>query len=195
LPRSDEQASRFTNPDDDPRGPWRTYPLDVRTENEERRAGYRYEVTLPSGRVVRPAQGRHWALPKDRFENERAAGLIWFGVGGNAMPTKKVYLAEAREGVLARTWWPYKDVGGSQDAKKELKALFPEIEPFTTPKPERLLKRIIEVASSPGDILLDCFLGSGTTAAVAQKMGRRWIGVEGQRTPWTRTRCLASRRS
>lgn len=178
LPRSAEQESRFKNPDADPRGPWRTYPLDVRTENEERRVGYRYPVTLPSGRVVRPAQGRHWALPAERFEREREEGLIWFGVDGDAMPTHKVYLAEARQGVLARTWWAHDEVGSSQEAKRECKALFPDIEPFATPKPERLLRRIIEIASNPGDVIVDCFLGSGTTAAVAHKMGRRWVGIE-----------------
>jgi adenine-specific DNA-methyltransferase len=178
LPRSSEQEARFRNPDDDPLGPWRTYPLDVRTEHEGRREIYRYQVQLPSGRTVRPSQGRHWSLPKERFDAERADGLIWFGAEGDAMPTRKIYLSEAREGVLARTWWPYKDVGGNQTAKKEIKALFPTIEPFATPKPERLMQRIIHIASNPGDVVLDCFAGSGTTAAVAQKMGRRWITVE-----------------
>ena len=178
LPRSDVQLGRFRNPDNDPRGPWRTYPLDVRTENEERRAEYRYEVTLPSGRRVVPTHGRHWALPRERFEREREAGLIWFGAKGDAMPTRKVYLAEAREGVLARTWWPYSEVGGSQDAKQQIKRLFPDVEPFATPKPERLIERILRVGTNPDDVVLDCFVGSGTTAAVAHKMGRRWIGVE-----------------
>jgi adenine-specific DNA-methyltransferase len=178
LPRSDEQESRFKNPDDDPRGPWRTYPLDVRTENEERRAAYRYSVTLPSGRVVTPAQGRHWALPEERLEKERSEGLLWFGTRGDAMPTRKVYLAEAREGVIARTWWPHDETGSSQDGKREIKTLFPDVEPFATPKPEKLLHRILQVASNPGDTVLDCFVGSGTTAAVAQKMGRRWVAVE-----------------
>src|SRR5262249_32105464 len=158
-----------TNPDNDPRGPWRTYPLDVRTENEERRASYRYEVVTPSGRVVRPAQGRHWALPQARFERERTDGSIWFGADGDAMPTRKVFLSEAREGVIARTWWGHDETGSSQDAKRELKNLFPEREPFATPKPERLIQRILQIGSNRGDIVLDCFVGSGTTAAVAQK--------------------------
>ena len=102
LPRTEAQEGRFTNPDDDPKGPWRTYPLDVRTEDDQRREAYRYEVKLPSGRTVRPAQGRHWALPHERFEAERAAGLIWFGRGGDAMPTRKVYLSP-RPG---RACWP-----------------------------------------------------------------------------------------
>ena len=178
LARSETQTARFRNPDDDSEGPWRTYPLDVRTEDDQRRESYRYPVTLPSGRVVKPAQGRHWALPQDRFERERIGGLIWFGKDGDSMPTKKVYLKDARPGVLARTWWPYSEVDGSQQAKREIKQLFPEREPFATPKPERLLARVVEIATDPGDIVLDCFLGSGTTASVAHKLGRRWIGIE-----------------
>lgn len=178
LPRSEAQSGRFSNPDGDSRGPWRTYPLDVRTEHEGRREVYRYPVVLPSGRTVRPAQGRHWALPQAAFEEQVRAGAIWFGASGDAMPTKKVFLAEARPGVLARTWWPHTETGHSQEAKREIKALFPEVEPFATPKPERLMQRIIHIATNPGDVVLDFFGGSGTTAAVAHKMGRRWVTVE-----------------
>jgi adenine-specific DNA-methyltransferase len=177
LPRTDEQIGRFRNPDDDPNGPWRTYPLDVRTENGAKREKYRYAVTLPSGRVIRPSAGRHWALPQERFEAERRAGDIYFGVDGDAMPTRKVYLKDAKQGVLARTWWPYKEVGGNQDAKREILALFGDTG-FITPKPERLLERVLTIATNVGDLVLDSFLGSGTTAAVAHKMRRRWIGIE-----------------
>lgn len=177
LPRNDEQKDRFRNPDGDSRGPWRTYPLDVRTEDGKRREKYRYPVTLPSGRVIRPSPGRHWALPQERFEAERSAGEIYFGVDGDAMPTRKVYLRDAKEGVIARTWWPYKEVGGNQDAKRELLALFGD-SGFITPKPERLLERVLQIATKPGDLVLDSFAGSGTTGAVAHKMRRRWIMVE-----------------
>ena len=177
LPRSTEQEGRFRNPDADPDGPWRTYPLDVRTEDGAKREKYRYPVTLPSGRIVRPSAGRHWALPAERFESERAAGRIYFGVNGTAMPTTKVYLKDAKSGVIARTWWTYKEVGGNQDAKREVLSLFGD-SGFITPKPERLIERVITIATKPGDLVLDSFLGSGTTAAVAHKMGRRWIGIE-----------------
>lgn len=177
IPRSEEQASRFKNTDNDPDGPWRTYPLDVRTEDGARREKYRYEVILPSGRTVRPAAGRHWALPKDEFGRQRAAGQIYFGKDGDSLPTKKVYLKNAREGVLARTWWTYKEVGGNQDAKHEVLALFGD-SGFITPKPEGLLRRILTIATNEGDLVLDSVLGSGTTAAVAHKMNRRYIGVE-----------------
>lgn len=177
VPRTEEQKGRFKNPDNDPAGPWRTYPLDVRTEDGGKREKYRYEIILPSGRSVKPGQGRHWALPKGEFERQREAGEIFFGKNGNAMPTKKVYLNKAQKGVIARTWWPYKEVGGNQDAKREVLALFGD-SGFITPKPERLLHRVLTIASNPGDIVLDSFAGSGTTGAVAQKMGRRWIMVE-----------------
>lgn len=177
VPRSAEQQRRFRNPDNDPQGPWRTYPLDVRTEDSGRREKYRYEVTLPSGRVVRPAQGRHWALPKEEFEKERAQGAIYFGKDGDGIPTRKVHLKNARQGVIARSWWTYKEVAGNQDAKRELLALLGETD-FITPKPERLIQQILTIASKPNDLVLDCFLGSGTTAAVAHKMGRRYIGIE-----------------
>lgn len=177
VPRSTEQASRFKNPDNDLDGPWRTYPLDVRTEDGARREKYRYEVVLPSGRSVRPPPGRHWALPQEEFERQRAAGAIFFGKNGDSMPTKKVYLKHAREGVIARTWWTYKEVGGNQDAKREVLALFGD-SGFITPKPEGLICRVLTIATNRGDLVLDSFLGSGTTAAVAHKMGRRYIGIE-----------------
>lgn len=177
IPRSAEQRERFRNPDNDPEGPWRTYPLDVRTEASARREKYRYEVTLPSGRVVRPTQGRHWALPKEEFDKQREKGAIYFGKDGDAMPTRKVHLKDARQGVIARTWWTYKEVTGNQDAKRELLALLGDTD-FITPKPERLIQQILTIASNPGDLVLDSYLGSGTTAAVAHKMGRRYIGIE-----------------
>jgi adenine-specific DNA-methyltransferase len=177
LPRNEEQQGRFKNPDNDPEGPWRTYPLDVRTEDDAKREKYRYEIVLPSGRVIKPSQGRHWALPKDEFEKQRIAGDIYFGKDGNAMPTKKMHLKNAKQGVIARTWWAYKEVGGNQDAKREVLALFGD-SGFITPKPESLLHRVLTIATNPGDLVLDSFLGSGTTAAVAHKMGRRWIGIE-----------------
>ena len=164
LPRSHEQNSRFGNPDDDPKGPWRTYPLDVRTENSQKRQKYRYEITTPSGRSVTPSQGRHWSLPLERFEEERAAGRIYFGKNDDAMPTKKVYLHEARDGVIARTWWPYKEVGGNQTAKRELIKLFEEDPGFLTPKPISLIQRMLRLSSREDSIILDFFSGSCSTA-------------------------------
>ena len=184
LPRSEEQNSRFSNPDSDPNGPWRTYPLDVRTENSQKREKYRYEVITPSGRSVKPSAGRHWSLPKERFEAEREAGRIFFGKTGDAMPTKKVYLSEARDGVIARTWWPYKEVGGNQTAKQELISLFEGDPGFLTPKPVSMLQRILQLSSKKDSIVLDFFAGSCSTAEAVFKENlndggsRRFIAVQ-----------------
>jgi adenine-specific DNA-methyltransferase len=95
------------------------------------------------------------------------------------MPVIKSYLTEVADGVVPRTWWPAQEVGSNQEAKRDhLRRMFPDLEPFATPKPERLMERIIHIATDPGDIVVDCFGGSGTTAAVAHKMGRRWVTVE-----------------
>ena len=104
-------------------------------------------------------------------------GRIWWGKGGNNVPAPKIYLSEVKQGVVPQTLWSYEDVGHTQDAKKETVKLF-ENEVFDTPKPERLIQRILHIATNPGDLVLDSFLGSGTTAAVAHKMGRRYIGIK-----------------
>lgn len=177
VPRTEEQKGRFKNPDNDPNGDWRTYPLDVRTEDGARREKYRYEVITPSGRIVKPAPGRHWAMPEETFRKASENGEIYFGKNGDSMPTKKAYLKDAKQGVIARSWWSYKEVTGNQDAKREILKIFGD-SGFITPKPEKLLHRILTIASNEGEIVMDSFLGSGTTAAVAHKMGRRYIGVE-----------------
>lgn len=104
-------------------------------------------------------------------------GRIWWGKEGNNVPAPKIYLNEVKQGVVPQTWWHYEEVGHTQDAKKEVVQLFGD-DVFATPKPEKLLERVMQIATNPGDLVLDSFLGSGTTAAVAHKMGRRWIGVE-----------------
>jgi adenine-specific DNA-methyltransferase len=186
IDKDETQLARYTNPDGDPKGPWRTFPLDVRTENEGKREKYRYSVVLPSGREVRPAAGRHWSLPKEVFEVERSAGRIYFGVDGDAKPNVKAYLNDGRDKVIARTWWPYKDVGGNQDAKKQLLQIMGDDCDFITPKPETLIRRILDVATHPQSIILDSFAGSGTTAHAVLKANekdggkRRFILVEGE---------------
>ena len=137
----------------------------MRTENAEKRKDYRYPITLPSERVIYPADGRHWSLPKQKFDAEREAGRIYFGVNGDAAPTVKAYLREGREGVIARTWWPYKSVGGNQDAKQEILAIMGSDCDFITPKPVRLIERILQIATTPQSLILDSFAGSGTTAS------------------------------
>ncbi|HSW05459.1 site-specific DNA-methyltransferase [Aquabacterium sp.] len=176
LVRSDTQAGRFQNPDGDPRGPWRQGDDGTAKSGSEKQ---RFLIELPSGRKVVPKQGRYWAFSPETFERARTEGRVYFGKDGDRLPVIKRYLTEVREGVAPRTWWPAEDAGTNQAAKRDhLSKLLPEIEPFATPKPEQLLQRILHICSNPNDLVLDSFLGSGTTAAVAHKMGRRRIGIE-----------------
>ncbi len=176
IPRSARQAGRYANPDNDPRGPWRQgADGTAKSGNDD----LRFEVTTPSGRVVTPPKGNYWRFSKQTLETARAEGRVWFGKKGDALPVIKTYLSEIAEGVVPGTWWPNHEVGSNQEAKRDhLRKLFPDIEPFSTPKPERLLQRILQIGSNLGDLVLDAFAGSGTTAAVAQKMGRRWVTIE-----------------
>lgn len=173
LPRSEEMNARYKNLDNDPRGPWKPGDLSVKTYT----ASCDYPITTPSGRVVTPPESRCWVLSKERFEELRADNRIWFGPTGNNVPAIKRFLSDVKQGSTALTVWTYDEVGHNQDAKKEVKE-FNSKDVFATPKPERLIQRVLTLGSNPGDLVLDSFLGSGTTAAVAQKMGRRWIGVE-----------------
>jgi adenine-specific DNA-methyltransferase len=107
----------------------------------------------------------------------KSEGRIWFGVNSSSRPRLKNYLSDA-SGIRSWTWWPNTEVGHNQEAKKEINDLFGAANAFDTPKPERLIQRILQIATKNGDLVLDSFLGSGTTAAVAHKMGRRYIGIE-----------------
>ncbi len=173
LPRTSNMDSRYKNPDNDPRGPWTSSDFTARTYSESTD----YPITTPSGRVVTPTKSRSWISSKEEFERLVADNRIWFGVKGNNVPRKKTYLREVQGGIVPMTTWRFEEVGSTQDAKKEVKLLNPE-DPFATPKPEKLVERIFVIATNPGDLVLDSFLGSGTTAAVAHKMGRRYIGIE-----------------
>lgn len=173
LPRSDEANSRYKNPDNDPRGVWQSDNLSVGPVVESKV----YEITTPSGRKVLPPKGYCWRLSKERFAEFLDDNRIWFGEDGNNTPRIKRFLSDVKDGVVAQTLWTYQEVGHTQDAKREVKQ-FNSNDVFETPKPEKLIERIITLASNPGDIVLDSFLGSGTTAAVAEKMGRKWIGIE-----------------
>ena len=173
LPRTDEMNARYKNLDDDPRGEWKISGLDVKTYS----AVYDYPITTPSGRVVNPPAGRCWVVSKERFQELVADNRVWFGKHGNNVPSIKRFLSEVKQGTVSKTLWYRKEVGDNQEAKREAR-VFNEAEVFGTPKPERLIQRILHLATNPGDLVLDSFLGSGTTAAVAHKMGRRYIGIE-----------------
>jgi adenine-specific DNA-methyltransferase len=136
-----------------------------------------YEITLPSGRVVTPPGGRCWRVTKEGFEKATAEEKMYYSPNGDGAPSIKRFLS-GMPGMVPWTWWAHTEAGHSQEGKKESQKLFGSDNTFGTPKPERLIERVIHIATNPGDLVLDSFLGSGTTAAVAHKMGRRYIGVE-----------------
>ena len=173
LPRSAEANSRYKNPDNDPRGPWKSGDLSVGPAVQSNI----YEITTPSGRKVLPPNGYSWRLSKDRLKEFIDDNRIWFGKDGDNVPSIKRFLSEVG-GVVAQTLWTYQEVGHNQDAKKEIKTLFEGQALFGTPKPEKLLQRILTLGSNKNDLVLDFFMGSATTQAVAMKMGRRFIGIE-----------------
>ena len=173
LPRTDEMNARYKNPDNDPRGPWTSGDISVKRITEKDI----YSITTPSGREVMPPVGTSWRLSKETLDNMIKDNRIWFGPKGDSVPRIKRFLSEVKDGMTSMTIWTHQEVGHNQDAKKEVIA-FNSVNVFDTPKPEKLINRILHLATNPGDIVLDSFLGSGTTCAVAHKMGRRWIGVE-----------------
>lgn len=175
LPRSVEANERYKNPDNDPRGVWKS--TDSTAQAGHGTKSQFYVLSAPNGKQHHLTPGRCWVYTEEVMNRMIADNRIWFGPDGNNVPAIKRFLTEVRDGIVPQTLWPYTEVGHTQEAKKEIKALeFNTI--FDTPKPERLLLRILQIATNPDDIVLDSFLGSGTTAAVAHKMGRRWIGIE-----------------
>lgn len=173
LERSELADSRYSNPDNDPRGAWASSDMSVRTYSE----ATDYPITTPSGKIVKPAESRCWSVSQDKFEELVKDNRIWFGKSGSNVPRIKTFLSEVKQGLVPLTVWLNTEVGNNQDAKKEVKQ-FNAKDVFDTPKPEKLVQRIIHLATNPGDLVLDSFAGSGTTGAVAHKMGRRWIMVE-----------------
>ncbi len=173
LPRTEEMNNRYKNIDSDPRGDWTSSDLSVKTYN----SNCDYEIILPSGRIVKPPASRCWSVNKEKFNELVADNRIWFGKDGNNVPTLKRFLTEVKQGITAMTVWSYEEVGHNTEAKKEVKT-FNSNDVFATPKPERLIQKILTLATNEGDLVLDSFLGSGTTAAVCQKLNRKYIGIE-----------------
>jgi adenine-specific DNA-methyltransferase len=174
MPRTERQDSAYKNPDADPRGPWK--PSDLSARNFYSLGTY--PIITPSGRHISgPPAGRFWSISEENLWRLHGESRIWWGKDGSNVPALKRFLSDVKDGVVPQTWWSYEEVGHTQDAKKEIVSLFGQ-DVFGTPKPERLIQRILHIATNPGDLVLDSFLGSGTTAAVAHKMGRRWIGIE-----------------
>lgn len=172
---TEDQKKVYKNPNKDPRGPWRTIPITAQAGHATK--SQFYTIIGPTGKSFDPPPGNCWRYSKDAFEKLLSEGRIYFGKDGGSQPTTIRYLTEVA-GVVPWTWWPHDEVGNNDESKKEMLALFKGIELFDTPKPERLIERILHIATNPGDLVLDSFAGSGTTGAVAQKMGRRWIMCE-----------------
>lgn len=173
IPRRPEQLKNYKNPDNDPRGRWTSTDCSVGPIVEDKL----YEITTPSGRKLFPPDGRCWLYTQDRFLEMVNDNRIWFGENGDNVPRVKKFLSEVKEGVTAMTLWLRDEVGDNQEAKREVKE-FNENDVFATPKPERLIQRILTLSTDANDWVLDSFLGSGTTSAVAHKMKRKWLGIE-----------------
>jgi adenine-specific DNA-methyltransferase len=173
VPRTAASDADFWNPDDDPRGDWRRSDLTAAKSY----ADGKYEVVGPHGDTFAPRANRWWSISKATFDELVADDRIWWGKTGRTFPFRKRFRSELGA-LVPTTVWQHEEVGNNREAKQEITRIFGRGDIFSTPKPERLIERILHIATDPGDLVLDSFLGSGTTAAVAHKMGRRWIGIE-----------------
>ncbi len=178
LPRTEESTARYSNPDNDPRGPWKAVDY-LNQATPEKRRNLCYDIVNPiTGAVIKNTK-KAWKYDPQTHQRHVAENRIWWGRDGtNTVPAVKLFLSEVRDGMTPHDWWPHDEVGHTDEAKKEMIGLYGAQNVFDTPKPERLIKRVLEIATTPGDLVLDSFAGSGTTGAVAQKMGCRWIMIE-----------------
>lgn len=174
ISRTEEQKEKFKNPDNDPRGPWKAENLSA----GKFYAAGQFEIEGPTGLKFLPPRGRYWRCNEEQYKTWLLDNRITFGRSRTGRPMLKKFLREMDEGLTATTWWPHEEVSSNKQASIDLKALLPDVPVFQNPKPEQLISRVMELASEPGELVLDSFGGSGTTGAVAHKMGRRWIMVE-----------------
>ena len=169
MPRTEKQNKAYKNPDNDPRGLWRPNNLAARNYYSKGT----YSITCPSGRVIDgPPSGSYWRVSEEKFHELDKDGRIWWGKDGNNVPAPKIFLSEVSDGIVPQTLWSYEEVGHTQDAKKEIKSIFSGEMPFDTPKPYRLIERILRIASDSNSIILDSFAGSGTTAHAVLNMNK-----------------------
>ena len=179
LGRTAKTDGAYKNPDNDPRGAWKAGDYTCAKTADERPNLFYPLIQPASGKEVWPNRSRVWAYGNEKYLEHVQQKLLWWGKNGtNAVPAfKRFHSTVANEGAVAQTVWTWEEVGHTQDGRKEQLALMPT-DPFPTPKPERLLERVLEIATRPGELVLDSFAGSGTTGAVAQKLRRPWIIVE-----------------
>lgn len=173
---TEDIINRYKNPDNDPRGRWQSVSANVQAGHAV--ASQFYSITSPSGKVHNPPKGRCWAYNEQRMKEEIKKGNIWFGTNGDGVPRVKKFLDLSSISTSHETIWKAEECGTNKSAKKHILKLFPEETTFDTPKPEELIKKILDISTVEGDLVLDCFLGSGTTVAVAHKMKRRYLGIE-----------------
>jgi adenine-specific DNA-methyltransferase len=171
LPRTEDVDKAYSNPDNHPKGPWKATPLHAKSGSNTS------PYTFKKGITWHPPAGTYRRFNDAAMRKMDDNNEIWFGVDGKQIPSRKSFLIDVEDGIVPKTIWSYKEAGHNHEAKDELKRFFPE-NLFTTPKPERLLKLILNIGSRDNDVVLDFFVGSGTTAAVAHKMGRQYIGIE-----------------
>ena len=179
VPIDEKQAAVYRNPNDDPKGRWRGIPMTA----QGFRPNQMYEIETPSGKKVKPPEGRCWSTIESEYLKLRAEGRIYFGKNGDSQPSVIRYLSEV-EGFVPWTWWPHEEVGHTDEARKEIQSLFGTQTAFDTPKPTRLIQRVIQIVTKPGELILDSFAGSGTTGHAVLKQNaedggnRRFILVE-----------------
>ena len=176
LPLTEDVKERYKNPDSDPRGPWQSVSANVQ-EGHATPQQY-YALRAPNGRIHHPPKGRCWVFTESKMLEEMANNKVWFGKDSNAVPRLKRFLTDRKAGLTPETLWRADEVGTTSTAKKHLLELFKETSLFDTPKPEQLIYRVLQISTNPGDLVLDPYLGSGTTAAVAHKMNRAYLGIE-----------------
>ncbi len=170
LPRSEGADSKYQNIDNDPRGLWRTDNFTVGPRVEDNV----YEIITPSGRKCLPPSGRSWLLSEKRFEEAIEDNRIWFGQNGSNIPATKRFMSEVKDGITPMTVWPYSEVGHTQDAKREIKQLFPKSKlPFETPKPTSLMEKILSLRNDPNAIVLDSFAGTASTAHAVLNLNKK----------------------
>lgn len=168
LQRTEDQTARYSNPDNDPRGPWSSQPIQVKTPSK---TGM-YEITTPAGRKILPPRGRSWQFSKVTYEKLVKDDRIWFGEDGQNVPRIKKFISEVKDGVIPKTIWLYNEVGSNDDGKRLLKEILPE-KSFDSPKPVSLIEYIIKLSSAKESIILDFMAGSGTTGHAVLELNKQ----------------------